>query len=179
MLLTNARATNLPRCAKLLGSLAVIASLCGCEISRQDQLIEARAALGDAAYEDAIVAAEAGLLAAAAISQDALEDATSWGLELANLEAHARAGLGEEAKALLTKLASLHPNRVAASDYFATANQLRGAGASAAADEILETGKALFPFEPVIARMIEQSNAGAGSDELALLEALGYVDTGE
>jgi hypothetical protein len=148
-------------------------------MSRQDQLVEARAALADAAYEDAIAAAESGLLAAAAISQDALEDATSWGLKLANLEAHARAGLGEETKALLTELASLHPNRVAASDYFATASQLRGAGANAAADEILEIGKALFPFEPVIARMIEQSNAGAGSDELALLEALGYVDTGE
>jgi len=179
MLLINAHATFLLRCVKLLGSLAVIAALCGCEISRQDQLTEARAALGEAAYEDAIAAAEAGLRAAAATSQDALDDATSWGLELVNLEAHARAGLGEETKALLTELASLHPNRVAASDYFATANQLRGAGASAAADEILEIGKALFPFEPVIARMIEQSNAGGGSDELALLEALGYVDTGE
>jgi hypothetical protein len=148
-------------------------------MSRQDQLIEARAALGDAAYEDAIAAAEAGLLAAAEISQDALEDATSWGLELANLEAHARAGLGDEANALLAKLASLHPNRISASDYFATANQLREAGANAAADEVLKIGKDLFPFEPVIARMIELSNSGAGSDELALLEALGYVDTGE
>ncbi|MCH8889742.1 MAG: hypothetical protein IH827_01475 [Myxococcales bacterium] len=33
------------RCAKLVGSLAAIASLCGCEMSRQDYLIEARAAL--------------------------------------------------------------------------------------------------------------------------------------
>ena len=179
MLLTSARTATLARCAKVLGSLAVIASLCGCEMSRQDQLTEARAALGDAAYEDAIAAAEAGLLAAAEISQDALEDATSWGLELANLEAHARAGFGEEAKALLAELASLHPNRVSASDYFATANQLRGAGANDAADEVLKIGKDLFPFEPVIARMIELSNSGAGSDELALLEALGYVDTGE
>ena len=62
MLLASARTATLVRCAKVLGSLAVIASLCGCEVSRQDHLIEARAALADAAYDDAVSAAEAGLL---------------------------------------------------------------------------------------------------------------------
>jgi ABC-type uncharacterized transport system auxiliary subunit len=172
----NARKTTLTRCAELLGALAAIASLCGCEMSRQDHLIEARAALADAAYDEAIAAAEAGLRAAAAGSQDALDDATSWGLELAKLEAHARAGNGEQAKAQLTELARLHPNRVVASEYFATAQQLRGAGAGTAAIEVLDMGAILFPYEPVIGRMIEEASAGGDPAELELLRSLGYVE---
>ena len=177
MLLRNARATFFTRRAKVLGSLAVIATLCGCEMSRQDHLIEARAALADAAYDDAAAAAEAGLRAAAADAQDGLDDATSWGLELAKLEAHARAGHGEEAKAQLARLAQLHPNRVEASEYFATAHQLRGAGAGTAAIEVLDRGAILFPYEPVIGRMIEVSGESGDPAELELLKALGYVDS--
>ncbi len=177
MLITSARATIFTRCAKLLGSLAVIASLCGCEISRKDHLIEARAALADAAYDEAVAAAEAGLRAAAAGSQEMLDDATSWGLELAKLEAHARAGHGEEAKAQLTEIARLHPNRVVASEYFATAHQLRGAGAGTAAIEVLDMGAILFPYEPVIGRMIEEASSGGDPAELELLRALGYIDS--
>ena len=176
MLLRNARATFFTRRAKVLGSLAVIATLCGCEMSRQEHLIEARAALADAAYDDAVAAAEAGLRAAAAGSQDVLDDATSWGLELAKLEAYARAGHGEEAKAQLAQLAQLHPNRVEASEYFATAHQLRGAGAGTAAIEVLDRGAILFPYEPVIGRMIEESSEGGGPAELELLRSLGYVE---
>jgi len=176
MLLTNARATILPRYAKLLGSLAVIASLCGCEMSRQDHLIEARTALAEASYDEAAAAAEAGLRIAAAGSQEVLDDATSWGLELAKLEAHARAGHGEETKAQLTGLASLHPNRVAASEYFATAHQLRGAGEGIAAIEVLDMGAILFPYEPVIGRMIEESGESGDPAELELLRSLGYVE---
>ncbi len=176
MLLRNARATILTGCAKLLGSLAVIASLCGCEMSRQDHLIEARAALADAAYDEAVAAAEAGLLSAAAGSPDVLDDATSWGLELAKLEAHARAGHGEEAKAQLAQLANLHPNRVEASEYFATAHQLRGAGSGTAAIEVLDMGAILFPYEPVIGRMIEEAGDSGDPAELELLRSLGYVE---
>ena len=176
MLLASARAATVAPCAKVLGSLAVIASLCGCEMSRQDHLIEAHAALADAAYEDAVVAAEAGLRAAAAGPQEALDDATSWGLELAKLEAHARAGNGEEAKEQLTELVRLHPNRVVASEYFATAQQLREAGAGTAAIEVLDMGAILFPYEPVIGRMIEEAGAGGDPAELELLRSLGYVE---
>ena len=176
MLLASALTANLVRCAKVLGSLAVIASLCSCGISRQDHLIEARTALADAAYDEALAAAEAGLRAAAAGPQEALDDATSWGLELAKLEAHARAGHGEQAKAQLTKLAGLHPNRVVASEYFATAQQLRGAGAGTAAIEVLDMGAILFPYEPVIGRMIEEASAGGDPAELELLRSLGYVE---
>jgi len=177
MLLTNACATTWARRVKLLGSLAVIASLCSCEMSRQEHLIEARRALADAAYDEAIAAAEAGLRAAAAQEQDVLDDATSWGLELAKLEAYARAGHGEEAKQQLTQLANLHPNRVAASEYFATAHQLRGAGAGTAAIEVLDMGAILFPYEPVIGRMIEESSVSGDPAELELLRALGYIDS--
>ncbi|MBW1845372.1 MAG: hypothetical protein JRJ05_13600 [Deltaproteobacteria bacterium] len=142
-------------------------------MSRQDHLIEARAALADAAYDDAVAAAEAGLRAAA---QDVPDDATSWGLELAKLEAHARAGHGEEAKAQLARLAELHPNRVEASEYFATAHQLRGAGAGTAAIEVLDMGAILFPYEPVIGRLIEESGESGDPAELELLRSLGYVE---
>ena len=176
MLLVSVRTASLAGCAKLLVSLAVITSLCGCEISRQDHLIEARVALADAAYDEALAAAEAGLSAAAAGSQEALDDATSWGLELAKLEAQARAGHGEEAKAQLTEIARLHPNRVVASEYFATAQQLRQAGAGTAAIEVLDMGAILFPYEPVIGRMIEEASAGGDPAELELLRSLGYVE---
>jgi len=148
MLLASARTATLVRCAKVLGSLAVIASLCSCEISRQDHLIEARTALADAAYDEALAAAEA----------------------------HARAGNGEQAKAQLTELARLHPNRVVASEYFATAQQLRGAGAGTAAIEVLDMGAILFPYEPVIGRMIEEASTGGDPAELELLRSLGYVE---
>jgi hypothetical protein len=145
-------------------------------MSRQDHLIEARAALADAAYDEALAAAEVGLLTAAAGSQEALDDATSWGLELAKLEAHARAGHGEEAKEQLVELARLHPNRVVASEYFATAQQLREAGAGTAAIEVLDMGAILFPYEPVIGRMIEEASTGGDPAELELLRSLGYVE---
>ena len=167
---------TLTRSAELLGALAAIAFLCGCEMSRRDHLIEARVALADADYDEAIAASEAGLRAAAAGPQDALDDAPSWGRELAKLEAHARAGHGEQAKAQLTELARLHPNRVVASEYFATAQQLRGAGAGTAAIEVLDMGAILFPYEPVIGRMIEEASAGGDPAELELLRSLGYVE---
>jgi len=176
MSLANTRATHFPRFAKLLGSLAVIASLCGCGMSRQDHLIAARSALADADYAEAIVAADAGLREAAGSAPDARDDATAWGLELAKLEACARAGLGEEAKQQLAKLAGLYPNRVAASEYFATAHQLRGAGAGTAAIEVLDMGAILFPYEPVIGRMIEEASTGGDPAELELLRSLGYVE---
>jgi hypothetical protein len=172
----SARATFFPRSAKLLGSLLVIAAICGCETSRQDHLAEARAALADAAYDAAVAAAETGLLATAGASPEVLEDATTWGLQLAKLEALARAGDGEAAKAQLSELANLHPNRVKASDYFATAHQLRGAGAGTAAIEVLDMGASLFPYEPVIGRMIEESSEGGDPAELELLRSLGYVE---
>ncbi|HXV36561.1 MAG TPA: hypothetical protein VEC18_05420 [Myxococcota bacterium] len=171
-----ARAARARHCAIWLGALAVVAASCGFATSREQQLAAVRAALADAAYDDAIARAEAALGAAGAAARDELDDATSWGLELALLEAHARAGHGEHAKQQLERLARLHPSRVAASDYFATAHQLRGAGAGTAAIEVLDVGFVLFPYEPVIARMIEEASAAGDPAELELLRSLGYVE---
>jgi hypothetical protein len=66
---------------------------------------------------------------------------------------------------------------VAASEYFATAHQLRGAGAGTAAIEVLDMGAILFPYEPVIGRMIEESSVSGAPAELELLRALGYIDS--
>jgi len=176
MSLEGVSTTRRIRLAKLLGRLALIGLLCGCATSRQDYLAEARAALADADYDAAAAAADAGLRIAMAGGPDLLDDATSWGLQLAKLEACARAGRGEDAKAQLSELAKLYPNRVDASEYFATAHQLRGAGAGTAAIEVLDMGAILFPYEPVIARMIEESSEGGSPAELELLRSLGYVE---
>ena len=154
---------------KLLVAFALIISICGCERVPQVYLADARGDLADTAYDDAIAAAEAGLLA----NPDAT---TSWGLELVKLEAHARAGHAEEAKDQLENLANLHPNRVPASEYSATADQLKSAGQGAAAIEVLDMGASVFPFDPVIGRMIEQSKEGSDPEELEMLRSLGYVE---
>ncbi len=154
---------------KLLGTFALIVSICGCEKAPQEYLADARVDLADTVYDDAVAAAEAGLLA----NPDAT---TSWGLELVKLEAHARAGHTKEAKDQLEKLANLHPNRVPASEYSATAYQLKSAGEGAAAIEVLDMGASVFPYDPVIGRMIEQSKIGSDPAELEMLRSLGYVE---
>jgi hypothetical protein len=154
---------------KRLGAFALIFAICGCEKAPQEYLADARGDLADAVYDDAIAAAETGLLA----NPDAT---TTWGLELVKLEAHARAGHAQEAKDQLEKLANLHPNRVPASEYSATAYQLKSAGQGAAAVAVLDLGASVFPYDPVIARMIEQSKTGSDPAELEMLRSLGYVE---
>jgi tetratricopeptide (TPR) repeat protein len=154
---------------KLLGTFALIVAICGCERPPQEYLADARGDLADTVYDDAIAAADAGLLA----DPDA---ATTWGLELVKLEAHARAGHAQEAKDQLERLASLHPNRVPASEYSATAYQLKSAGEKAAAIQVLDMGASVFPYDPVIGRMIEQSKTGSDPAELEMLRSLGYVE---
>ena len=154
---------------KLLGAFTLIVAICGCERAPQEYLADARVDLADIVYDDAIVAAEAGLQA----NPDAT---TSWGLELVKLEAHARAGHAKEAKDQLQKLSDLHPNRVPASEFSATAYQLGSAGEGAAAIEVLDMGASIFPYDPVIGRMIEQSKTGADPAELEMLRSLGYVE---
>jgi hypothetical protein len=157
------------RFIKCLGALILIGSLCGCEKSAYEHLANARQSLADIAYDDAIASADAGL-------QGSPDEATRWGLDLVMLEALARSGRGEETKAQLQKLIQTDANRLPASEYFATAHQLKSAGESAAAIEVLDMGKTFFQFDPVIARMIEQSSAGGDSAELEMLRSLGYIE---
>jgi predicted Zn-dependent protease len=152
-------------CALLL---AVAASACGG--SAQDRLREARDALADGAWDDALAAADAGLPAAT-------DPRTAWGLGLVKLEAHARAGHGDEAIAQLDALVALHPEAVPATQYGATADQLKAAGNGPAAIQVLDLGNQRHPGDPLIARLLDASqSAGARPDELEMLRSLGYVE---
>ena len=155
---------------KLLEVLALIVFLCACEKAPQAVLADARRDLDDGDYAEAIEAADEGL-------RRAQDGAISWGLELVKLEAHARAGEGAAAKAQLEKLARLHPERIPASEYSATAHQLQQAGQGPAAIEVLDLGLKLHPGDELIGRMIGAS-ASAGSDpaELKMLRSLGYIE---
>jgi predicted Zn-dependent protease len=154
---------------KLLGLLVLIAFLCACEQPPQALLADARQDLASAAYADAVSATAAGLAAA----PDAV---TAWGLELVKLEALARGGRGEEAKGQLEKLAGLHPERIPATEYAATAHQLRLAGQGPAAIEVLDLGTKRYPEDALIARMIGDASAASSPAELELLRSLGYVE---
>lgn len=158
--------------AKLLGALALISLSCGCGKTPDEHLADARQHLATAAYRDAVADAESGLLGESS-------DATVWGLELVKLEALARAGMAEEAKAQLEKLVGVYPDRIPASEYAATAQQLQSAGQGPAAIEVLDLGMQRHPGDPVIARMIGSAASASGgpdSAELDLLRSLGYVE---
>lgn len=153
------------------GALALAAASFGCARSASTCLEEARQGLADAAYSDAIEAADAGLRASP-------DPKTQWGLELARLEAQARSGLGEEAIAQLEQLASRDPDRVPPTQYCATSDQLRTAGNGEAAIRVLDLGKKRHPGDPAIDRLIAEATASAAvvPDELDLLRSLGYVE---
>ncbi len=155
---------------KRLGAFVLIVSICGCEMSPPEYLADARQELLDAAYDEAINIAETGL-------QRSPNAATSWGLELVKLEAHARAGHGENAKLQLSQLARQHPDRIPASEYFATAHQLKMAGQGPAAIEVLDLGMRRFPDNAVLNGMIGATSEAAdvSPSELEMLKSLGYL----
>ncbi len=151
-------------------AFVLAAALCACGGSAADHLRDARQGLSDAVYTDVIADADAGLRA----DPDAR---TSWGLELAKLEAHARSGHGEEALAQLENLARLHPERLPPSQYCATAYQLRVAGSGAAAVQVLDLGNRRHPGDPAIGRLIAASQSTNGDPaELEMLRSLGYIE---
>ncbi|MCH7765189.1 MAG: hypothetical protein IH916_01340, partial [Acidobacteria bacterium] len=69
---------------KLVGALALIAALCGCEKAAHEHPAEARQALAETRYADALSASEAG-------HRGNPTATVSWGLDLVKLAAHARA----------------------------------------------------------------------------------------
>ncbi len=159
-----------PAMLRILSLALLLAVAAACSKSGHDYLAAARASLNSSAYDDAIAAAESGLAAES-------DDITTWGLELVKLEAHARAGHGEQTKAQLRNLAQQYPSRLSASEYTGTAQQLQAAGQGAAAIEVLDLGAKRFPDDKLIASMIAKS-ASAGSDpaELEMLKSLGYIE---
>lgn len=155
---------------KLLLAIAAALAWAGCGKPASEHLVDARSDLADSAYGDAIAAAQDGLAAGG-------EATTVWGLELVLLEAHARAGHGQQTAALLTRLAVDHPDRIPPTEYTATAHQLKTAGEGPTAIEVLDLGAKRYPDNPMIAKMIGDS-AAAGSDpaELEMLRSLGYIE---
>jgi hypothetical protein len=153
-------------------SLLVMALALGaCAETPRESLDEARQALAESRYADAIAAADAGLAGDA----DAV---TAWGLELVMLEALARDGRGDDALAQLEELAALRPEQVPPTQYSATADQLRTAGQGGAAIQVLDAGLGRFPEDPMLLGLIEEAKAAPapGSEELQMLRSLGYVD---
>lgn len=151
--------------------LVMCAALAACSATARDSLEESRQALAESRYADAIAAANIGL----GVGGD---EVTIWGLEVVKLEALARDGRAEETVAQLELLAESRPQQVPASQYSATADQLRAAGQGAAAIQVLDLGLKRFPNEPTLVKLIEEAKAApaAGSDELEMLRSLGYVE---
>ena len=151
-------------------ALVLAAALYACGGSAPEQLREARQGLSEAAWADVVAAADAGLRAAP-------DPKTAWGLELARLEAHARSGDGDAAIRELEELASLHPDRLPAAQYCATADQLHSAGNGAAAIQVLDLGSKRHPGDATLARLLLASrSADADPAELEMLRSLGYIE---
>jgi hypothetical protein len=167
--LTGSRPKRL-RSAKWVVLMVLVALACGCEKSSQEQLAAARDSLANGSYADAVSAAEGGLAGSPS-------KADAWGFELVLLEAYARGGDGENAKAQLVKLAGLYPSQLSANDYSGTAQQLQAAGQGPGAIEVLDLGKQRYPDDPMIDKMIAESVAAESSpEELEMLRSLGYIE---
>jgi hypothetical protein len=158
------------RRVRVLAVAALVGLFCACQKSGHDLLVDARGSLASAAYDDALVAADAGL-AASPSKIDA------WGLELVKLEAYARGGNGESTKRQLIALAERYPTQLSATDYSSTAQQLQESGQGPAAIEVLDLGKKSFPNDAIIAKMIDESvSSGSSPEELEMLRSLGYIE---
>lgn len=156
------------RCGLLMG---VLLAAWGCDRPASESLAEARSAMADTEYEDALSAANAGLEAAG------LDEPTRWGLEIVKLEALARSAQGAQARDLVSELAALHPERFPSAQYAATAVQLDKAGDGPAAIEVLDLGMKHHPGDPMISQLISaHETGGMDSAELEMLRTLGYIE---
>jgi len=153
------------------GVVAIALALAACAETARDSLAAAREALAGARYAEAVSAADAGLAGGA-------DEVTAWGLELVKLEALARNGRGDETVAQLARIAEQRPQNVPADQYAATADQLRGADQRAVAIQVLDLGLKRFPEDTALLAQIEAAKEAPapGSDELKMLESLGYVE---
>ena len=152
------------------GVVAAVLAL-ACAESARDALEQARKALTETHYPEAIAAADAGL----ARAPDAI---TSWGLEVVKLEALARSGQGDQTLAQLEKLTAGWPDNMLADQFAVTADQLRAAGQGDAAIQALDKGLKRFPKDEALLGQIEQAKKASapGSEELERLRSLGYIN---
>ena len=132
-----------------------------CGKSASDHLEAARKERDQGQFDPAIEDAGLGL-------QADPDDKTEWGLQLVLLDSYARAGKAAETKQKLEELAAEHPDRVNPSLYSAAADQLKGAGKTAEAIEVLDLGHKRFPDDPTIAAALEKAKLESASDPAAL-----------
>jgi hypothetical protein len=156
---------------RLFCLLVITLALTACAETARESLDESRQALAESRYTDAISAADAGLAGET-------DEITAWGLELVKLEALARNGQGDETLAQIEALASARPQNMPATQYSATADQLKAAGQGTAAIQVLDLGLKRFPEDATLIALIEEAKEApaAGSDELEMLRSLGYVE---
>jgi len=143
----------------------------GCGRSAPEALAEARLALTETRYDDALDEARTGL----GLAPDELQ---RWGLELVVLEALARGGQGEAAAEQLERVEALRPDALPATQYSATADQLRAAGDGPGAIQVLDLGLQRFPEDVALASLISSAKQAPSvdSEELELLRTLGYLE---
>jgi hypothetical protein len=149
--------------------LGLLLALAACGASPEQELEKAKEQLASGAYGEAETSAAAGLAAGA-------EGATAWRLELAALEAEARAKKTEAALARLERLAGAWAKQVGGSLYVQTSGQLRDAGDAAGAIQVLDAGAKRFPADPDVAKAISQAKAAGTAAELEQLRSLGYIE---
>ena len=105
----------------------------------EDHLKTAEDQLSSGAFDKAAAAAAEGL------ATNPTKETTKWRLEFAQLEALARGGDASAASVTLERLAGADGTKIKGSHYVSTADQLKGAGQSAAAIELLDKGLKRFP----------------------------------
>ena len=139
-----------------------------CGKSASDHLEAARKDLDQGQFDPAIQDAEQGL-------QADPDDKTEWGLQLVLLEGYARSGKAAETKQKLEELATAHPDRIKASDYSGSAQQLKDAGKTAEQIEILDIGHKRFPEDETISKAIRDAMQQGDPAALERLRSLGYI----
>ena len=100
------------------------------------------------------------------------DESTAWGLQLVVLEANARAGKAAETKQKLEELGAAHPDRVTAPLYRSTADQLKGAGKTGEAIEVLDLGHSASHDAAINQTSPRRSRQSKSQQDPAALEEL-------
>jgi hypothetical protein len=156
-----------------LATFALFAALVvGCGEKAADSKEAAQAALDAADYPTAILQADK------AIGLAADDKAMVWQSQQIKLQALARSGDGAQATALLEQLAGSFAAQVKSPLYMSVANELKKAGQTSAAIDVLDAGNKRFPDESekfTAAIQDLQTTEELDPAEIEKLKALGYL----
>ncbi len=153
--------------------ITIIAALSlGCGEKATDVKEAAQAALDAADYPTAVLQADK------AIGMAVDDKALVWQAQQIKLQALARSGDGAQASALLEQLAGEYAVQVKSPLYMSVANELKKAGQTSAAIDVLDAGKKRFADEgeKFLAAIQElQTTVELDPAEIEKLKALGYL----